>query len=363
MKALVFEGLRAIRHADVPDSRLVATTDALVRVERAAICGSDLHVYHGRERGLDPGTVMGHEFVGQVVETGSDIRRLRRGDLVFSPFSTSCGRCFFCREGLTARCAEGQLFGWVQGGRGLQGAQAELVRVPLADSTLVPVPEGLPGEHALLVGDVLSTGYHCALQAGVRPGGTYAVVGCGPVGLMALLAAVELGAERVFAVDAIAARLSLAARFGGQPIDLGRTDPVRVVRDATEGRGVEAVLEAVGSPEAHRTALDLVRPGGTISVVGVHTEAQFAFTPAELYDRNLTYRVGRCPARGLFESVVPLARKRAAELDAILTHRLALSQGPAGYELFDSRLDRCVKVLLLVQEPLRILPEVAFRAP
>ena len=347
MKALVFEGPQAIAHTDVADARLATPSDCLVRVERTAICGSDLHVYHGRERGLDLGTVMGHEFVGQVVETGAAVRGLERGDRVLSPFSTSCGRCFFCRQGLTARCVEGELFGWVAQGRGLAGAQAELVRVPLAESTLMPVPDGLSGEHALLVGDILSTGYFCALQAGVRAGGTYAVVGCGPVGLMAILAALDLGAERVFAIDSVPARLTLAARFGGIALDRSAADPVETVRAATSGRGADAVLEAVGSPASHRAALELVRTGGTIAVVGVHNEESFAFTPGELYDRNLTYRVGRCPARALFDRVVPLARRQARELDAIFTHRLPLEKGPEGYELFDAKSDRCVKVLLV----------------
>ena len=343
----MFEGVRAVAHADVPDARLLASTDCLVRVEQAAICGSDLHVYHGRERGLDPGTAMGHEFVGEVVETGSAVSGLARGDRVFSPFSTSCGRCFFCRRDLTARCVEGQLFGWVAQGRGLPGGQAEVVRVPLADSTLVRLPDGLPSEHALLVGDILSTGYFCALQADVRPGGTYAVIGCGPVGLMAILAALELGAERVLAIDSVPARLALASRFGAQALDLSAADPVAVVREATSGRGADAVLEAVGSAASHRAALELVRAGGTIAVVGVHNEESFAFTPAELYDRNLTYRVGRCPARALFPRVLPLALARPRELDAVFTHRLPLERGPAAYELFDAKADRCVKVLLL----------------
>jgi 2-desacetyl-2-hydroxyethyl bacteriochlorophyllide A dehydrogenase len=347
LKALVFEGVRAIAHADVPDARLLAPTDCVVRVEHAAICGSDLHVYHGRERGLDPGTAMGHEFVGEVVETGSAVRELARGDRVFSPFSTSCGRCFFCRQDLTARCVEGQLFGWVAQGRGLPGGQAELVRVPLAESTLVPVPDALPAEHALLVGDILSTGYFCALQAEVRSGGTYVVLGCGPVGLMTILAALDLGAARVFAIDSVPARLALAARFGAHAIDRSACDPVSAVREATEGRGADAVLEAVGSPASHRAALDLVRAGGTIAVVGVHNEESFAFTPAELYDRNLTYRVGRCPARALFSRVVPLAVAHARELDGVFTHRLPLERGAAAYELFDAKAEDCVKVLLL----------------
>ena len=346
MKALTFEGEKTIRHSTVPDPGIVEPTDVVVRVELTAICGSDMHVFHGRERGLDHGTVMGHEFVGRVVETGREVDGLAVDDLVVSPFTTSCGSCFYCRNGLTARCVDGQLFGWVEDGRGLHGAQAEYVRVPLAESTLMQVPEGVSVEQALLLGDVLSTGYHCALQAGVQPGGTYVVVGCGPVGLMAIASAVDLGAERVFAVDSVPRRLTLAEWLGGTAIELGSTDPVAVVKDATEGRGADAVLEAVGNASAHRSAFELVRAGGTISVVGVHNEAQFAFTPMELYDRNLTYRVGRCPARSLMGQLVQMVRSRDRELTSILTHRVPLERGPEGYEIFDAKQDGCIKVVL-----------------
>ncbi len=346
MKALTFEGVRIVRHTDVPDPRIQDPQDVLVRVELTAICGSDLHVYHGRERGLDPGTVMGHEFVGSVVETGRAVRSLACGNRVLSPFTTSCGRCFFCRDGLTARCVDGQLFGWVENGQGLHGGQAECVRVPMAESTLVRVPEGVSLDSALLLGDVLSTGYHCALQAGVGRGGTYAVVGCGPVGLMAVVAALELGAERVFAVDRVAERLSLAERFGAIAIDYEASNAGELVREATDGRGADAALEAVGTAAAHRSALELVRHGGTISVVGVHNEEQFSFSPAELYDRNLTYRVGRCPARHLIPRLIPLVRSTRHDLAAILTHRLPLEQGPAGYGTFDAKHDGCVKIAL-----------------
>jgi len=346
VKALVFEDVSMIRLAEVPDPTPREATDVVVRVELTAICGSDMHVYHGRERGLDAGTVMGHEFIGTVVETGHEIKSLSKGDRVLSPFSTSCGSCFFCRQGLTARCVEGQLYGWVEGGEGLHGAQAEYVRVPLAESTLVGIPEDVSPGQALLLGDVLSTGFFCAQQAGVRPGGIYAVIGCGPVGLMAVASAIELGAERVFAVDRVASRLGFAERLGATAIDLDASDPTEVVREATDGRGADGVLEAVGNASAHRSALRLVRPGGTISVVGVHNEEQFAFTPTELYDRNLTYRVGRCPARSVAEQAIPLVRRRGFELEAVLTHRLALEQGPEAYELFDTKSDGCVKVAL-----------------
>jgi threonine dehydrogenase-like Zn-dependent dehydrogenase len=346
VKALTFEGVGVIRLGEVAEPTIVESTDVLVRVERTAICGSDMHVYHGREQGLDHGTVMGHEFAGTVLAVGDGVRSLTVDQPVFSPFTTSCGACVSCRSGLTARCTAGQLFGWVAGGQGLHGAQTEIVRVPLADTTLIPLPQGLSPEVGLLMGDVLSTGYFCAVQAGVAPGGTYAVLGCGPVGLMAVLSAIELGAERVFAVDSETPRLRQAARFGATTIDLTKEDTEAVVRQATDGQGVDAVLEAVGNAAAHQAALGLVRAGGTISVVGVHNEERFPFTPVELYDRNLTYRVGRCPARAMAERVMPLARRRATELESILTHRLPLSRGPEAYEIFDGKRDGCIKVVL-----------------
>jgi len=346
MKALTFEGVETIRFGDVDEPTIVEAGDALVRVSRTAICGSDMHVYHGRERGLDRGTVMGHEFVGQVVAVGAAVRSLAPGQAVFSPFTTSCGECPPCRSGLTARCLSGDLFGWVEAGRGLHGAQAEMVRVPLADTTLIPLPAELSPEIGLLVGDVLSTGYFCAKQAGVREGGVYAVLGCGPVGLMAVLSAVELGASRVFAIDRVTSRLELAARAGAETIDLTTRDAEAVVREETDGLGVDAVLEAVGHASSHRAALALVRHGGTISVVGVHNDEQFPFSPIDLYDRNLTYRVGRCPARAVAEQVLPIAGRRTKFLESIVTHRLPLERGPEAYEIFDRKEDGCVKVVL-----------------
>jgi threonine dehydrogenase-like Zn-dependent dehydrogenase len=330
----------------VADPSLRAPTDAIVRVDLSGICGSDLHVYHERERGLDRGTVMGHEFVGEIVETGSAVRARKRGERVLSPFSTSCGRCFFCKGGLTSRCASGQLFGWVEGGEGLHGAQAELVRVPLADATLLPMPEDVTAEEALLLGDVLSTGYYCARQAGVNADGVYAVVGCGPVGLMAIVGARELGASKIIAVDSIAERLDLARSFGAVPIDYKSQDPREPILELTEGRGADAVLEVVGNAAAHRLAFDLVRAGGTISVVGVHNEAEFAFDPAEAYAKNLTYRVGRCPARHLMNELIPMVQAKRYDLASIVSHRMPLERAADGYRLFDAKTDGCTKIVL-----------------
>lgn len=346
MKALTFQGIEQVRCQSIPDPLIAEEGDVIVRTRIAAICGSDLHVYHGRETGLDRGTVLGHEFLGEITEVGPGVDRFRVGDRVVSPFSTSCGRCFFCRTGLTARCEKGQLFGWREGGRGLHGAQAELVRVPLADSTLVPAPDDLPPEVALLAGDVLSTGLFSADAAGVTEGSVVAVVGCGPVGLMSIAAARSLGARTVFAVDWVKERLDLAADFGAVPINFHQVDPSTVIHEATSGRGVDAVLEAVGNLPAGHLAMSLVRPGGTIMAAGVHTEPEFAFTPTEAYDRNLTFKTGRCSARHYIERSLQLARSGDFPLDRIVSHRLTLEEGPKAYRIFAEKLEGCTKVIL-----------------
>lgn len=345
MKALTYHGPQDIRCEHVTDPALVEPGDAIVRVALAAICGSDLHVWHGRETGLDPGTVTGHEFLGEVVAVGPAVRRLRVGQRVVSPFTTSCGECFYCRDGLSARCERGALFGWVERGRGLHGAQAELVRVPLADRTLLPLPDGLPDEAALLLADVLPTGWHGARMAAAGPGRTVAVVGCGPIGLMAVLAAREQGAERIIAVDGVAERRRAAARLGAEPVAVEQA--VGLVREASGGRGADGIVEAVGSPAAGRLAFDLVRPGGSVGSVGVHHEAAMPFSPVEAYDKNLTWRSGRCPVRSYLERLLPLAENRAADLTALFTHRFPLDRGLEAYRLFAGKQDGCLKVALI----------------
>ena len=347
MIALAYHGPADFRCDTVDDPAILEDGDAIVAVDLAAICGSDLHVWRGSETGLDPGTVLGHEMTGRVVATGRGVRRLKIGDRVMCPFSTSCGDCFFCARGLSARCERGLLFGWVERGRGLHGAQAELVRVPLADSTLLEVPDDLGPMQALVLGDVLATGWHCARMAEVGPGSVCVVIGCGPVGLMAVLAAHEQGAERVFAIDTVPERLALAARIGAEPLDARVTPPLDVVRDATAGRGADAVLEAVGSRASGELAFELVRAGGTIAVVGVHHEASFPFSPGAAYDRNLTFRIGRCPARSLMAELIPVARRHAGLFDALFTHRVRFEDGPAAYAMFDARRDGCIKVALV----------------
>lgn len=342
MKALTFRGPRDIRYESVPDPRLLDEGDAIVQVERAGLCGSDLHIYHGREPGQDDGTIMGHELVGRVVETGPAARRHPIGTRVVAPFSTCCGRCFFCSRGLTARCVEGALFGWVESGIGLQGAQAEYVRVPHADATLLAIEEDLRAELALLLADVAPTGWYAARLADVIPTDVVAVIGLGPVGLAAALAARVQGASRVLAVDAITERRALAARFGAEAFAPEEIAPA--VREATGGRGADAAIEVVGSSEASRLAFDLVRPFGVVGIAGVHHERHFSFSPLEAYNKNLTLRIGRCPARSQMDGL-PYVLSRYPELAEMVTHRLPLARGPEAYRLFDLKQEGCIKVM------------------
>lgn len=349
MKAITFQGVEELAFSDVPEPSLEEESDALVRVTVAGICGSDLHPYFGRETGLDPGTVMGHELVGEVVETGSAVSRFHPGDRVVAPFTTNCGACFYCRRGLTARCEKGQLLGWVEDGRGLHGAQAELIRVPLADATLVPVPDGLDEAVALLAGDILSTATFGAELADVAEGDVVAVIGCGPVGLLAIRTALARGARAVVAVDRVPSRLETAERFGATAVSFADADPRAAVDDLTEGRGADAAIEAVGSAPATRAAADLLRPGGRIAALGVHTEPTLALSPGEMYDRNLRYSAGRCPARHYMPASLELAAREEELLATLISHRLPLADGAEAYRRFAAREPGWNKVVLLPQ--------------
>lgn len=346
MRALTFSGKADIRYRVVKDPELISSSDVIVRVKLACICGSDLHVYYARERGLDEGTVMGHEFVGEVVEKGNDVRTFSVGDLVMSPFTTNCGKCYYCHIGLTCRCERGQLYGWVENGRGLQGTQAEYVRVPLADSTLMKIPEGVTLEEGLLLGDILATGFFCARQAEIRPDGVQVVIGCGPVGLMTIVGALECGAKKLFAIDSVPERLAMARQFGAIPIDFSKEIPLEIIKSYNEGRGADAVMEAVGNRNASRLAYEILRPGGILSSVGVCTDSALSFSPVEAYDKNITFKTGRCPARQLMGSLVPMVQQKKYNLTAILTHKMKLKAGSDGYAIFANQKDGCLKLVL-----------------
>ena len=329
-----------------PDPELLHPGDVIIRTKLTAICGSDLHVYHGREAGLDPGTVMGHEFIGEIVEAGPAVKFFQRGDFVLSPFFSACGGCFYCDSDLSCRCSNGSLLGWVENGKGLQGAQAELVRVPLADTTLYKVPEGTAPEEALLLCDIFPTAYFCADMAEVTPEGHYAVVGCGPVGLLAIIALREQGAEHIYAIDLIEDRINMAAQLGAAPFNANSADLSSQLKDLTGGNGPDAVLELVGGAAAQKLAIELVRPGGILSVVGVHTADNFAFSPNDLYDKNLTYKTGRCPVQRYVPRLSEIVQQRKYDLSAIISHRMPLSDGARGYDIFARKIDGCTKVIL-----------------
>jgi threonine dehydrogenase-like Zn-dependent dehydrogenase len=346
MQALIFNGIENILYARVNDPEIREPTDAIVKIRLAGICGSDLHVYHGRETGIEKGTVMGHEFTGEILETGSAVKNFYKGSRVLSPFTTCCGECYYCRTGLTCRCVKGNLFGWVQNGQGLHWAQAVYIRVPMADSTLVPLSNDLPDEKGLLLGDIFSTGYFCADNAGVNAKGVYVIIGCGPVGLMAVVAARHLGAEKLFAVDSIPERLQQAKSFGAIPLDFTETDVPSVILSYTEGRGADAVMEVVGSPGSLQMAYKLVRPGGIISSVGVHTAKHFSFSPGQAYDKNITYKSGRCPARFYAEKLIREEIIQRYPVEDIITHRFRLEDGAKAYSVFSGKTDNCIKPVL-----------------
>ncbi len=341
MKGVCFQGIEHVETRTLPDPEIESPDDVIVQVHLAGLCGSDLHPFFGRETGIDPGTVMGHEFIGEVVALGAGVQKLKTGDLVGSPFTTSCGRCFYCQRGLFARCQQGQLFGWREQGQGLHGGQAEWVRVPLADGTLVPL-NGMPPEIGLLLGDNLSTGYFCAEMAETGPAGVYAVIGCGTVGLLCVMSCLARGVERLFAFDPQAHRLQLAETWGANTFS-DEAGFVQSILDATDGRGADGVMELVGLPAAQDLAYRVMRPAGIMSVVGCHCTPDFSFSPVDAFDKNLTYRTGRCSARGYFSRLDGLIERFESDLQGMISHRFALDDAQQAYDVFAHRRDGCIK--------------------
>ncbi|MEL6109960.1 MAG: alcohol dehydrogenase catalytic domain-containing protein [Planctomycetota bacterium] len=347
MKAACFEGIEAVAVDEIPLPEVEAPTDAIVQVSLAGLCGSDLHPFFGREAGLQAGTVMGHEFVGRVIDVGPEVTKFSIGDVVCAPFTTNCGTCFFCSQGLTSRCPHGQLFGWRQSNQGLHGGQCEFVRAPLADGTLMHVPESVSGDVALLLGDNLSTahfGFEMAAEASTIESDVFVVIGCGNVGLLAIAMAKQRGAKNVFAIDLTQSRLRIAEQLGATVYDDSRAI-ADAVSAATEGRGADAVLEFVGLPDAQRLAYELLRPGGRMSVIGCHCTPNFAFSPSQAYDKNLTYRTGRCPARHYMGTLAEFLKDRELDLSWCVTHRFSIDDAVEAYDTFAHRRDGCVKAV------------------
>jgi threonine dehydrogenase-like Zn-dependent dehydrogenase len=341
MHGLVLERVgRVVHRTDLPDPAVIAPTDAVVAVRRAGLCGSDLHPYEGREA-VRFGVVCGHEAVGEVVAAGAEVSGIGVGDRVLVPFTTSCGFCGPCLRGLTARCVHGQLFGFGPADDptvpALDGCQAQYVRVPLAGSTVVRVPDGVDDDAAVLLTDNLPTAWCAVERTGLVAGEPLAVVGLGAVGLCAVAVAVTMGAGPVLAFDPVDERRDAAARLGAAVATPG--DAVAAVAELTHGHGAPAVVEAAGTVAAQHLACELIRPGGTLSVIAVQTAATFGFTPVVAYDANLTVRFGRAPVRAALDRIQPRAVDLLSALGAVLLGgpALALADGPDAYVRFARR--------------------------
>jgi alcohol dehydrogenase len=344
MRAVVFDDVGSIRVEDVPDPVVEDPADAVIRVSRSAICGSDLHFLHGKAP-ISRGEGIGHEAVGVVETTGSDVRRFSPGDRVVVAFTIACGTCWFCERGQTQLCEDVRTLGAGAFGGGLPGAQAERLRVPVADVNLLAVPDEVGDEPALFVGDVLTTGWYAASIAGIAADDTVAVVGAGPVGYCAAQAALAMAPRAVLALDRDPARLALAATAGAVPIDVTARHPVTAVAEATGGRGADVVLEAVGHPDAFETATDVARRGATIVVVGMYAGETVPMQLGVWWARAMHLRFsGVCPVHSWWEAA--MAELVAGRLDPrpLISHRLPLEEAARGYELFDRR--QATKVLL-----------------
>ncbi|HEX6844227.1 MAG TPA: alcohol dehydrogenase catalytic domain-containing protein [Actinomycetota bacterium] len=344
MRAVVFEGEGLVRVAEVPDPAILRPRDAIVRVTRAGVCGSDLHFFHLKAP-IDPGEVMGHEGVGVVEAVGEEVTSVAPGDRVVVAFHAACGECWFCRRGETALCEDFRNFGAGAFSGGLAGTQAELVRVPVADVNLLPIPEEVEDDAAIFVGDVLTTGVYAAALAAPEPDDVVAVVGAGPVGVCTVLALKAAAAGRVIALDREADRLALAAAAGAEPVHVDERNPEMALSAITGDRGADVVVEAVGHPAAFATALDVVRRGGRIVVVGMYAGETTELQLGIWWARALTVRfAGVCPVHAYWHRAMEGLARGSLDPRPLISHRLPLARAQEAFELFDAR--RATKVLL-----------------
>ncbi|KAK0384328.1 hypothetical protein NLU13_8415 [Sarocladium strictum] len=346
MKAVVFKGVKEVILEDRPIPTIQDPKDIIVKVQYTALCGSELHVFRGHQPSAT-GFIMGHEFTGSVHSVGSSVSTVAVGDTIVSPFTVSCGECFYCREGFSSRCAQCLLFGTPL----LDGGQAEYIRVPLADSTVLKLPEGVRDPRlSVLMADILPTGYFAAERALNIPRAMGAVgsgprdstqdvvvlIGCGPVGLCALIAASEHRPKALLAVDGVQERLDKAKELGAEPWNYltdGEGLEARV-KELTDGRGADAVIEVVGHSSALDMGFKLLRPWGVISSVGVHN-GEIPWTGNQAYGKNLTVKMGRCPVRSIFPQALALLEKRQDDLSFMVDTIMPLSKAVEGYKLFD----------------------------
>ena len=342
MLAVTFQAPGEVRVDERPDPEPLARDDAVVRVEASGICGSDLHIYHGRVE-IEPGFTIGHEYVGTVLAAGDAVTSVSEGDRVLGTFHTACGTCFFCREGEFQKCDEARVFGHGATLGSLQGTQAELALVPRANMALRRVPEGLSDGAALFAGDVMGTGYHAVVAAGLRPGDTCAVIGLGPVGLCAVMAARAAGAAKVLAVDHVNERLETARALGAEPVHGTGDDPRAATKRLTEGRGVDVAVEAVGHPDALDLACRLARKAGTVSVVGVYAE-RAELHMGVVWIKALRLVTGHANVIGHLDRVLALMAAGQLDPTPLVTHEMGLEEAAEAYEVYDRR--EALKIVL-----------------
>jgi threonine dehydrogenase-like Zn-dependent dehydrogenase len=387
MRANTWQGKNDVQVVDKPDPTIVDSRDAIVKVTLTAICGSDLHIYDGFIPTMERGDILGHEFMGEIVALGKDVKNRSIGDRVVVSFTMSCGECFFCTRGLFSVCERSNqnaklaaelwghspagLFGYSHLLGGYAGGQAEYVRVPFADVGTIRVPESLSDEQVLFLSDIFPTGYMAAENCNIVPGDTVAIWGCGPVGQFAIRSAFMLGAGRVIAIDSVQERLKLAESGGAQPLDYTSVGNINeALLELTSGRGPDSCMDAVGM-EAHapgvegvvdrikqfakietdrpavlRDVITSVRNGGTVSVAGVYGGFVDTFPMGSLVNRALTLKSGQTHVQRYWKPL--LARIEAGEIDPsfVITHRLSLDEAATGFETFKNKRGECIKVVM-----------------
>jgi threonine dehydrogenase-like Zn-dependent dehydrogenase len=342
MRATVMYSAGDVRIENVPDPKIIEPTDALIRVTRACVCGSDLWPYQKMERN-DSGRVMGHEAIGVVEDIGADVRKIKRGDFVIMPFAFSDGTCAFCHDGLQTSCIHGGFFGTTE----IAGAQAEAVRIPLADGTLFPVrahADDALMPSLLTLSDVMGTGHHAAVIAKVEPGKSVAVVGDGAVGLCGVIAAKRLGAGQIIILGRHADRIALAKDFGATDVVSERGDAaVERVRELTGGYGVHSVLECVGLEQAMNTAISIARPGGAVGRVGVPQEQTIPGSEPAFYN-NVTVGGGPAPVRAYIEDLLPDVLEGSIQPGRVFDRTVGLDGVPDSYRAMNDR--EAIKVMI-----------------